>query len=177
LGQLIALVNIDDVVIGYEEKQLVHSKGLLHRAFSIIIVNTKGELLLQRRAIEKYHSAGLWTNTCCSHLPKGFDLKPYAHQRLKEEMGFDCDLKYVETFHYKVDFQDGMIENEIDHIYLGVFNDNPQPDPNEVYDWKWIGIDEVKVDIVRNPDIYTYWFRFIVENHLGAIRKLLISST
>ena len=173
MGQLIALVNTDDIIIGYEKKQLVHSKGLLHRAFSIIIVNSKGELLLQRRAIDKYHSADLWTNTCCSHFPKGFDLEPYAHQRLMEEMGFDCDLKFVEVFHYRVDFEDGMLENEIDHIYLGVFDGSPSPDSSEVSEWKWMGVEEVKEDIRLNPDLYTYWFRFIVENHLDAIKKIL----
>lgn len=173
MKQLIALVDKNDVIVGYEEKQIVHSKGLLHRAFSIIIVNSKGEFLLQRRAMGKYHSAGLWTNACCSHLPKGLELESFAHQRLKEEMGFDCELKYVETFRYRVEFEDGMIENEIDHIYFGVFNDDPQPDPTEVYGWKWVGVDEAREGIRVTPDLYTYWFRFIVEHHLDAIRNLL----
>jgi len=171
LGQLIALVDKNDAVIGYEEKQLVHSKGLLHRAFSIMIVSSKGEFLLQRRAEEKYHSAGLWTNACCSHLPRGCEMEPYAHQRLMEEMGFDCELKYIETFRYSVDFEDGMLENEIDHIYLGVYDGSPSPDLAEVSEWRWAGAEEVKEDVRVNPDLYTYWFRFIVENHLDAIRS------
>jgi isopentenyl-diphosphate Delta-isomerase len=173
LEQQIAIVNISDEIVGYEEKQLVHTKGLLHRAFSVFIINSKRELLLQRRAEEKYHSAGLWTNTCCSHLPKGFEMKSYAHQRLMEEMGFGCELKYVETFHYSVDFHDGMIENEIDHIYFGVFDGDPNPDPTEVYDWRWNDINIVKDDVRLHPELYTYWFKYIIKNHLEPIEKLI----
>ena len=166
MDNLIALVDINDKVIGFEDKLEVHRKGLLHRAFSIIVVNSKKELLLQRRALDKYHSAGLWTNTCCSHLPKGFEMNHYAHLRLMEEMGFDCDLKFIKTFHYNINFQDGMIENEIDHIYLGVFDGSPVHNSAEVCEWKWIKTDEVLEDIRVNPDIYTYWFRFILKNHI-----------
>ena len=100
-------------------------------------------------------------------------MEPYAHQRLGEEMGFDCEFKYIKAFHYSVDFQDGMIENEIDHIYLGFFEGIPSPDSMEVCDWKWIGIKELKEDVLANPNLYTYWFRFIVENHLNAIENLI----
>lgn len=172
MSQLIALVNQNDEVIGYDHKLVVHQKGLLHRAFSIFVFNSKREILLQRRALEKYHSAGLWTNTCCSHLPKGFQMESFIHQRLKEEMGFDCNLKYVETFKYYVDFQNGMIENEVDHIYFGLFEGEPSPDPAEVFEWRWVGINELKLDIRSNPGLYTYWFQFIVENHFDFIQKL-----
>lgn len=173
MDNLIALVDINDKIIGFDDKLDVHRKGLLHRAFSIIVVNSRNELLLQRRSMNKYHSAGLWTNTCCSHLPKGFEMQQYAHQRLEEEMGFDCDLKYTKTFHYSVDFKDGMIENEIDHIYVGVFDANPVPNPNEVSEYKWVGIEELRDDIQANPQLYTYWFRFIIENHFDSIEKLV----
>ncbi len=172
MDNLIALVDINDKVIGFDDKLEVHRKGLLHRAFSIIVVNSKKELLLQRRALSKYHSPGLWTNTCCSHQPKGFEMEPYAHQRLAEEMGFDCGFQFVNSFHYRIDFKDGMIENEIDHIYFGVFDGNPKPNPAEVSDWKWIGVDDVKKDLLENPTIYTYWFRFIIENHFDIFEKL-----
>ncbi|RPH34117.1 MAG: isopentenyl-diphosphate Delta-isomerase [Bacteroidales bacterium] len=172
MNNLIAIVDVNDKVIGFDDKLEVHRKGLLHRAFSIFVFNCKGEMLLQRRALDKYHSAGLWTNTCCSHLPKGIEMEPYVHQRLAEEMGFDCDLRFVKTFHYKIDFQDGMIENEIDHIFLGTCDAIPKPNPHEVCQWRWVALEDVCSDVKVNPDVYTYWFRFIIENHLDAIKKL-----
>lgn len=173
MKQHIALVDNEDNVIGYEEKYLVHCKGLLHRAFSIIVFNSNGEMLLQRRALNKYHSPGLWTNTCCSHLPEGNNMKSYIHERLQDEMGFDCELKFVLTFHYQVDFGDGMIENEIDHIYIGFFDGNPNPNPLEVCEWMWVKEADVLTDIKSKPEKYTYWFKNILENHFEVIKEKL----
>ncbi|HCT30272.1 MAG TPA: isopentenyl-diphosphate delta-isomerase [Bacteroidales bacterium] len=171
MDNLIALVDLNDKVVGFDDKLEVHRKGLLHRAFSIIIFNTKGELLLQRRAMDKYHSAGLWTNTCCSHLPKGFEMEQFVHQRLIEEMGFDCQLSFVKTFHYRIDFRDGMIENELDHVYVGSFDSSPNPNPSEVSDWRWINWNELLEDIKAKPESYTYWFKFMLENHRDVFNK------
>lgn len=165
MEQFIALVNENDVVIGYEEKQLVHSKGLLHRAFSIFVINSNGELLLQRRALEKYHSPGLWTNTCCSHLIKGFTMDECIHQRLIDEMGFDCELQFVKKFQYRVEFGDGLIENELDHIYVGRFDSEPKPNPTEVCNYRWVAVPQLFDDVKTNPEMYTYWFKHIIEKY------------
>lgn len=173
MENLIALVDINDKVIGYDDKMVVHRKGLLHRAFSIIVFNNKGQILLQRRALGKYHSAGLWTNTCCSHLHKEVEMETFVHQRLVEEMGFDCELKFIKTFHYRIDFQDGMIENELDHVYVGRFDSSPKPNPAEVCDWRWVNVDELYNDIQTNPDKYTYWFKYMLENHHEIFKNYL----
>lgn len=170
MDQVIALVDTNDNIIGYEEKHLVHSKGLLHRAFSILVFNSKGELLLQRRAMDKYHSAGLWTNTCCSHLPKSIFFEQFIHERLNYEMGFDCELRFFTKFHYLVDFGDGMIENEIDHIYVGYFNGTPKPNHDEVCEWAWISKESILEDIEQQPEKYTYWFKNILKNHLDLMK-------
>lgn len=172
MENLIALVDINDKVIGYDDKMDVHRKGLLHRAFSVVVFNGQGQILLQQRALSKYHSAGLWTNTCCSHLPKGVEMEPFVHQRLVEEMGFDCEFRFVKTFHYRIDFQDGMIENELDHVYVGRFDSSPSPNPTEVCNWKWVNLDDVFSDIKSNPNKYTYWFKFMLENHPEIFHKI-----
>jgi len=154
--QYIALVDSRDKIIGFEEKHLAHSKGLLHRAFSIIVFNRKGELLLQRRSLDKYHSSGLWANTCCSHLPKDSVMDEFIHKRLLDEMGFDCNLTFVTKFHYQVDFGDGMTENEIDHVFIGRFDGNLCTNPREVSDWKWVNEDWLIEEVKNKPVNYTY---------------------
>ena len=180
MENLIAEVNCNDEIIKYSEKSYVHHKGLLHRAFSIFAVNYRGEVLLHKRAYEKYHSPGLWTNTCCSHLSEGMEMEDAIHLRLREEMGFDTDLQYVGKFHYKAEFNNGLVENEIDHIYIGLYNDNPTPNPEEVADYRWCNLDELKRDIEKNPNIYTYWLKHIVKHHWAllenSIQQILVAS-
>jgi len=159
MSEYILLVDKNDNVIGKEEKIKTHREGKLHRAFSIFVFNSKGELVLQKRAKSKYHSAGLWTNTCCSHQRDGETLEKAIHRRLKEEMGFDCKLKEIFTFSYKVKFDNGLFENEYDHVFKGVFDEKPTPNPEEVDEWKWIGLEELKKDIQKNPENYTYWLK------------------
>ena len=159
----IALVDENDQIISYEEKMLVHKKGLLHRAFSIFIFNSKGEMLIQQRAYQKYHSGGLWTNACCSHLTKDEIFEDAMHERLQKEMGFDCPLEFAFSFHYKVQFKNNLIENELDHVYIGNFDGIPQPNPTEAAAYKWISVDEIKRDLVENEEIYTYWFKIAFE--------------
>lgn len=156
----VILVNENDEEIGFEEKLKAHQNGgKLHRAFSIFIFNSKGEMLIQKRAKEKYHSALLWTNACCSHPRLNEPLEAAAHRRLKEEMGSDCDLKEKFSFVYKVDFKNGISENEFDHVFFGKFDTDPNPDPKEAADWKWIDVEEFKKDIKENPEKYSYWLK------------------
>ncbi|MGE0079181.1 MAG: isopentenyl-diphosphate Delta-isomerase [Bacteroidales bacterium] len=171
MGDLIALVNQDDSITGYADKMYVHSKGLLHRAFSIIIFNAQKEMLIHRRADEKYHSPGLWTNACCSHLPKDTSMDEVIYDRLSHEMGFSCVLSHAFTFHYKVDFDHGLVENEIDHVYFGCFDGCPNPNVDEVSEWKWIPIDKLYDEIQNNPDDFTYWFKHIALNYRDEIQN------
>jgi isopentenyl-diphosphate delta-isomerase len=158
----IAIVNQNDEVIGFEDKQKVHLDGLLHRAFSIVVYNNSDEILLQKRASDKYHSGGLWTNTCCSHLVETLDFDEYVHERLKFEMGFDCELTFFLKFHYKVKFESGLYENEIDHLYTGKWSGEPNPHKEEVSEWKWEKPELIIKDLMANPDNYTYWFKEIM---------------
>ncbi|MDD2387046.1 MAG: isopentenyl-diphosphate Delta-isomerase [Bacteroidales bacterium] len=160
----IALVDDNDNIISYEEKMLVHRQGLLHRAFSILVFNDKSEILLHQRALSKYHTPGLWTNTCCSHLPQNIDFNSYRHDRLLYEMGFDCKLEFAFSFRYKIKFDNQIIENEIDHVYTGIFNGTPTPNPKEVMDFKWGNLDFVIKDIENNPELYTYWFKKLIKH-------------
>jgi len=161
----IILVDKNDNEIGTEEKLTAHQNGgKLHRAFSIFIFNSKGKLLLQKRAEGKYHSALLWTNACCSHPRAGESLNEAAHRRLKEEMGFDCDLAEKFSFIYKIDFENGLTENEFDHVFFGKFDVEPKPDPKEVAGWKWVSVEELKTDIKENPEKYSYWLKVSFNN-------------
>lgn len=173
-SELIALVDESDKITGYGEKMHIHRSKLLHRAFSIMIFNRKGEILVHRRALQKYHSPGLWTNACCSHLLKGHTMKEFIHNRLQYEMGIDCELTFVKKFHYDTAFDDGMTENEIDYIYCGLYNGAPLPNPSEVYEWKWCDESFLREDIKYNPENYTYWFRHIMENHLDEVKARVL---
>jgi isopentenyl-diphosphate delta-isomerase len=166
----VILVDEKDNPVGTEEKLAAHQKGLLHRAFSVFVFNSKGELLIQKRAKEKYHSSGLWTNTCCSHPSPGEETLVAAHRRLKEEMGFDCPIREAGSLLYKVSFDNGLTENEFDHIFIGEY-DGPveHVDPNEAEDWKWISPEDLLADMDKNPDAYTYWFRLSIKDVLAKI--------
>ncbi|NBA87192.1 isopentenyl-diphosphate Delta-isomerase [Emticicia sp. CRIBPO] len=160
----IPVVDDQDQIIGYEEKLLVHRKGLLHRAFSILVFNDNGELLIHKRAYNKYHSSGLWTNTCCGHPNPGESMEDAVSRRLEEEMGFTCDLFFGFKFHYKTTFDNGLTENEIDHVYFGKYNDDFVVNPDEVVDFKWVSMDEVRSSIDKEPEAYSYWFKEILVN-------------
>lgn len=153
------LVDERDVQTGTRGKLEVHTQGLLHRAFSIIVKNNKGEIMLQKRALSKYHSGGLWTNTCCGHPRDGEELETAAHRRLSEEMGFDCPLKEITSFIYQVNLDHGLQEHEFLHVYLGEYSTEPVLNPDEADDWKWISLQDMQSDISNNPENYTYWFK------------------
>jgi isopentenyl-diphosphate delta-isomerase len=158
----VILVDKNDCEVGIEDKIIAHKEGKLHRAFSIFIFNIKGELLLQQRAITKYHSGGLWTNTCCGHPKPEEPLEKAAHRRLREEMGISCKLQRIDSFIYQVNFVNGLFEYEYDHVLVGKFNGSPILNPVEVITWKWIQLNQLKFDIDKNPDNYTYWLKIII---------------
>lgn len=145
------------------EKMEAHYKGVLHRAFSVILLNSKGELLLQKRAAGKYHSAGLWTNTCCSHPRPGEDNIDAAKRRLQEEMGIDCDLTEAFSFTYKADLGEGLFEHEFDHVFTGSFSGKPDINPEEVADWLYMAPEMIALDLKEHPEEYTYWFKILYE--------------
>jgi len=162
--EYVILVDENDQEIGSMEKQEAHEKGLLHRAFSVFVFNENKELLLQQRALTKYHSAGLWTNTCCSHPRIGETIEQAAHRRLTEEMGFDCELITKTSFIYKAAFENGLTEHEFDHVLVGNFNGEISFNPTEVKNFKWINLEELQIDLLQNNQNYTAWFKIIFDN-------------
>jgi len=162
----VILVDPQDTQIGTMEKMEAHRTGQLHRAFSIFIFNRHGELMLQRRALDKYHSAGLWSNTCCSHPRPGETILCAAHRRLQEEMGFDCQLDIKFNFIYKSHYDNGMIEHELDYVLFGNYDLDPDADANEVIDWKFMPSADIKSDVEKAPHHYTSWFRIVYDQVL-----------
>lgn len=167
----VILVDENDKQIGTMEKMEAHEKGLLHRAFSVFIYNDKDELLLQQRALTKYHTPGLWTNTCCSHQKVGETNIEAGQRRLMEEMGFSVPLEDKISFTYKAPFSNGLTEHEFDHILVGRYNEEPKPNPEEVAGWKWQKIEDVRKDIQEHPEKYTAWFKIIFDKYLSSIAK------
>lgn len=161
--EYVILVNEKDEQIGLMPKLEAHEKAQLHRAFSVFILNSKNEIMLQQRAVEKYHSPLLWTNTCCSHQREGETNVEAGSRRLFEEMGFRTSLKELFSFIYKAPFDNGLTEHEFDHVMIGYYEENPEINRDEVEDWKWMDIDAIKVDMDKNPQIYTVWFRIIFD--------------
>ncbi|MGB5314554.1 MAG: isopentenyl-diphosphate Delta-isomerase [Robiginitalea sp.] len=167
----VILVTPEDVVIGTMPKLEAHEKAVLHRAFSVFVLNDKGETLLQQRAAHKYHSPLLWTNTCCSHQRIGETNIQAGRRRLGEEMGFDTELKELFSFIYKAPFDNGLTEHELDHVLLGDFNGVPKINPEEVASWKWMDLDLIKKDLEERPEIYTAWFRIIFNRFYDYIQQ------
>jgi isopentenyl-diphosphate delta-isomerase len=170
IEEQVILVDKQDQKIGLMPKMEAHEKALLHRAFSVFIMNDKGELMLQQRAAGKYHSPLLWANTCCSHQRDGESNLEAGKRRLQEEMGFVTDLKEVFSFIYKAPFDNGLTEHELDHVMLGSYNENPQINKTEVESYKWMSPSTVKEDILARPEIYTAWFKIIFEKFYEFIK-------
>jgi isopentenyl-diphosphate Delta-isomerase len=156
--QEVILVNEQDEQIGTMEKMEAHRKAVLHRAFSVFIFNAKGEMLLQQRARHKYHSAGLWTNACCSHPSPGEETLVAANRRLIEEMGFSTPLEKMFSFTYKSEYDNGLTEHEFDHVFTGKFEGSIKPDPEEVQDYCFKSLDEIEGSLQSHPAKYTSWF-------------------
>jgi len=164
----VILVDENDNQIGIEEKHSAHRAGKLHRAISVFLFNSKGEVLLQKRASGKYHSGGLWTNTCCGHQRPGDDTLSTAKRKLKEEMGIECELEEKFSFIYFVQFDNGMHEHEFDHVLFGTFDGEPKPDPSEAEGWRWVSVEEVDREMKENPEQFTYWLK----QCWGRVREL-----
>ena len=164
------LVDEHDVPLGTVEKMEAHEKALLHRAFSVFIFNSKGEMLLQQRAPGKYHSGGLWTNACCSHPYDGQETLAAAEKRLQEEMGFTVPLTKAFAFVYKAPFDNGLTEHEYDHVFTGKYDGEIFPNKDEVADFRYLTLDEIKVLLLQHPEQYTIWFKIAfpkLENYLA----------
>lgn len=169
MAEYVILVDEQDKRLGLMEKIEAHEKGVLHRAFSVFILNHKNQLLLQQRALHKYHSGGLWTNTCCSHPRDGETNLEAAHRRLQEEMGMDAPLEKLLHFVYRAEFDNNMIEHELDHVFVGKCDANPVINPDEVEAYKWMDLDELKADIEKNPQLYTAWFKIIFNEYYTTV--------
>lgn len=159
----VILVNENDEPIGVMNKLEAHEKAILHRAFSVFVLNDKNEVMLQQRARHKYHSPLLWTNTCCSHQRSGETNIIAGKRRLLEEMGFETELKELFHFIYKAPFDNGLTEHELDHVMIGSYNGEPNINTEEVESWKWMKIEDIKEDMLQNPENYSVWFKIIFD--------------
>ena len=167
----VILVDKNDNQVGLMPKLEAHEKGVLHRAFSIFIFNSKYELLLQKRASSKYHSGGLWTNTCCSHPREGEDILDAANRRLDEEMGIKTSLRKVYDFIYKAELDNQLTEHEFDHVFYGVFDNDPILNEDEAEDFKWVDMETLNNDIIKNEENYTVWFKIAFEYFYNYLKK------
>ncbi len=162
--ELVTLVDGDDHPLGTMEKLQAHVEGRLHRAFSVFVFDGAGRLLLQRRAGSKYHSAGLWSNTCCGHPRPHEPVEVAASRRLFEEMGFRILLRPLFRFAYRAEIGPALVEHEVDHVLVGRFQGSPAPEPAEVQDWRWMGFDQVREDVLQEPQKFTAWLRILLED-------------
>jgi isopentenyl-diphosphate delta-isomerase len=166
-------VDAEDRITGRAGKLAAHQEGLLHRAFSVFVRDHRGRVLLQQRAAGKYHSAGLWTNTCCGHPRAGEETVAAAARRLGEEMGFSCDLVPLYATLYRAELSNGLIEHEFVHVFGGDFDGEPRPDPEEVSAWRWVTLDEIAAGVDSAPRAYSEWFRIYRRDFLSSLREWL----
>lgn len=167
----VILVDEQDQPTGTMEKMEAHRQGLLHRAFSVFILNEHQEMLLQQRAIHKYHSGGLWTNACCSHPMPGEQVEAAAHRRLGEELGIDCYLTPLFSFSYRTEFDNGLTEHEFDHVLLGHYSGPVKPNPEEVAGYRYVSFAEIDQLLENTPHVFTTWFHLaypMLKQHLAA---------
>ena len=168
--ETVVLVDEQDREVGLAEKLEAHRTGVLHRAFSVFVLNSRGELLLQRRAAGKYHSPGRWSNTCCGHPRPGEPLAAAARRRLREEMGFDCELERLGGFVYRAEVGGGLLEHEYDHLFIGRHDADPAPDPAEASEWRWISPAAALSEAQALPEVFTPWFALALRELLAARR-------
>src|SRR2546423_14982020 len=157
--QEVILVNGNDEPIGVMEKMKVHEQGLLHRAFSVFIFDSNGSMLLQKRSSKKYHGGKLWTNACCSHPFPGEEVKEASERRLKEELGFYTALEKIFVFTYYAHVENGLIEHEYDHVFAGEYEGSIEPDKDEVEEYRYESLDQIRTDIIKEPELFTSWFK------------------
>jgi isopentenyl-diphosphate delta-isomerase len=170
--EYVVLVNESDEETGFMEKMEAHEKAILHRAFSVFLFNSQNDFLLQRRAFGKYHSPGLWTNSCCSHPRKNELAIDAAKRRLREEMGMQSEIREIFSFVYKADVGQGLTEHEFDHVFAGFTDDCPVINPEEVAEWKYLSLDELKRQMQAEPEQFTVWFRIA----FAEVEKFLLSA-
>jgi isopentenyl-diphosphate delta-isomerase len=171
----VILVDERDRELGAGEKLRAHREGMLHRAFSVFIFDGSGRLLIQKRAREKYHSAGLWSNTACGHPRPGEATREAARRRLREEMSLDCDLRAAFEFIYRVELDGALVEHEYDHVFVGTHEGEPRaPDPSEVEDWRWVSMSELRRGLREEPHLYSYWLKLVVEGDHGRTLDALV---
>jgi len=168
---MVIQVNDNDEQIGLMPKMEAHEKGVLHRAISVFLFTTDGRWILQRRAVHKYHSGGLWSNTCCSHPLPFEDSLTAAIRRLAEEMGMHAELRKLFNFKYKAGLDNGLIEHELDHIFVGVTDEVPRINSEEVYEWRYASTDEIRSEIKKDKEVYTAWFRLMFEEVYEKLKK------
>lgn len=166
MREMVVLTDADDVEMGVLEKLQAHRTGVMHRAFSIFLLNTAGELLLQRRAVGKYHSGGLWSNACCGHPRPGEDTLEAATRRMTEELGLTSELTHLFSFVYTAELDGGLVEHELDHVFVGWTDEVPNPDPEEVGDWRWMGVEQIRTWLEVEPEAFTAWFTPALERLL-----------
>lgn len=169
MPETLILVDEKDNIIGTEEKLKTHIEGLLHRAFSVMVFNNKGQLLIQKRAKNKYHSAGLWANSCCGHPRLGEGNMEAAKRRLQEELGFSCDLAKISELNYSLKLQNGLYEKEYTHIFAGTYDGNLEPNPDEVSEVKWKNLNELKKESTLTPEYYASWFNLYLSKYYKEI--------
>jgi len=170
MEEKVVLVDKNNIPLGTMDKIEAHQKGLLHRAFSVFVLNKNKEILLQKRALSKYHSGGLWSNTCCSHPYENENILVAGKRRLYDEMGFETALKELFTFIYKAELENGLVEHELDHVLLGAFEGNPFINKKEVGDWKWMPLKDIEKDLKVNAKNYTIWFNIIFKRFYQYIK-------
>ena len=173
MSEYLVLVDELDRPIGQIEKMAAHAAGLLHRAFSVVVFNDDRQVLLQRRAEGKYHSPGLWSNTCCGHPRPNERTEDAARRRLQEEMGFACDLTRIGAFKYRAQFENGLTEHEIDHVFVGTFDGDVQPNPEEVGEFQWMHLYELDDRLANDGSHYTYWFKKIWELYAPLFPRII----
>lgn len=173
--EYVILVDENDRQTGICEKLEAHQKGLMHRAFSIFLFNNKGEFLLQQRADEKYHTPGLWSNTCCSHPRPDEEMEEALQRKLFQEMGIHAPVEKIFDFRYRADFENGLIENELDHVYFGEFNDVPKPNPAEIQAWKYSSFEEIKKEIAKDGSMFTPWFKLVLDRVNENYKKMMMA--
>lgn len=173
MEELLVLVDENDNELGVMDKLSIHRSGMLHRAFSLFIFNSRSELLLQQRAADKYHSGGLWSNSCCSHPRLGESVPDALSRRLKEEMGIECPAHFKFSFIYKVELENGLTEHELDHVYFGITDEIPKPDSSEVQAWKYNSLTALEEEILHSPGKYSAWLKIC----LPKVKSYFISKT